>query len=66
VTQARVAGEIEGMNMTCIVAAHRLSTVINADRICVFDQAGLVQQGTYAELAAQPGLFASLIQRQTV
>jgi NHLM bacteriocin system ABC transporter ATP-binding protein len=65
-TQARIARHIEGLGISCVVAAHRLSTVVRADRIFVFDRGDLAQQGTYAELVAQPGLFAEIAQRQTV
>ncbi|WP_326643649.1 MULTISPECIES: hypothetical protein [unclassified Streptosporangium] len=42
-----------------MVIAHRLSTVVAADRIVVMDEGRIVQQGTYNELpAVQDGLFA--------
>jgi ATP-binding cassette subfamily C protein len=37
---------------------------MTADRIYVMDAGRIVQAGTYEELANQPGLFATLIQRQ--
>jgi len=44
---------------TTIVIAHRLSTVINADHIVVLDRGRLVEQGTHAELLADPnGVYA--------
>jgi ABC-type multidrug transport system fused ATPase/permease subunit len=46
------------------VIAHRLSTIINADRIYVIEAGRVVQQGTYAVLAAQEGPFRALINRQ--
>lgn len=46
---------------TMIVIAHRLSTIRNVQRILVFDKGRIVQSGTYAELARQPGLFADLL-----
>ena len=45
---------------TTIVIAHRLATVLKADRIVVLDQGQVVEQGTHAELTAQGGLYAHL------
>ena len=64
VTQAKVSESLERLKATRIVVAHRLSTVKNADRICVVDHAKVVQQGHYQELIEQPGLFAELAARQ--
>ena len=51
--------------MTVVIVAHRLSTIRNADMICVIDQGVLVEQGTHAELIAKPsGAYAALVQRQ--
>lgn len=63
-TQAMVAESLERLNVTRIVVAHRLSTVINADCIYVLDQGELVESGAYEELMAQNGVFASLARRQ--
>ena len=45
---------------TTLVIAHRLATVLKADRIVVMDQGRVVEQGRHAELAARGGLYAKL------
>lgn len=65
-TQAIVSESLDRLQVTRVVIAHRLSTIRNADRIYVLEAGRVVQQGSFAELAKQPGLFAQLIQRQIV
>ena len=50
---------------TTIAIAHRLSTLRNADRILVFDQGRLIEQGTHAELLSMDGTYARLVRIQT-
>lgn len=50
---------------TCIVVAHRLSTVANLDRIVVLDGGKIVEDGPHDELVAQGGEYAHLWNRQT-
>ena len=63
-TQATVSHSLESFRATRIVIAHRLSTIVNADRIFVIEKGAVVQQGSYSELANQPGLFRELAKRQ--
>jgi ATP-binding cassette subfamily C protein CydD len=49
-------------NKTVLLIAHRLSTIEQADRIIVMDQGALAESGTKAELIAQGGIYASMLQ----
>jgi ABC-type bacteriocin/lantibiotic exporter with double-glycine peptidase domain len=66
VTQRVVTDNLSELGMTRIIVAHRLSTIVSADRIVVFDSGKVAEQGTYDELMSRNGIFYSLATRQIV
>jgi ABC-type bacteriocin/lantibiotic exporter with double-glycine peptidase domain len=63
-TQAGVMAAVARLRATKIFIAHRLSTVVHADRIVVMEKGRIVQQGTYASLLREDGLFRRLAESQ--
>ncbi len=53
-----------GHGRSVITIAHRLSTVVDADKIVVLEKGHVVEEGTHAELLANNGRYASMWQRQ--
>jgi len=47
-----------------IIIAHRLSTVVNADRIIVLNEGRVIESGAHAQLLAKGGVYASMWQQQ--
>jgi len=60
----KVAIERACKQKTVLIIAHRLSTVIDADRIIVMDKGAMVESGSHAQLLEQSGYYASLHQAQ--
>ena len=60
ISQDRILANIAGMKITRIITTHRMSTVINADRIYILDNGGIRDAGTYRELMNRSGFFRML------
>jgi glucan exporter ATP-binding protein len=62
-TEARVKAAVDTLrkNRTTFIIAHRLSTVRDADLVLFLDHGRIVEMGTFDELSARDGRFASLL-----
>ncbi len=63
-TLVRDALERISSGVTTIVIAHRLTTIMNADKICYLEDGTVLEQGTLTDLLAKEGSFSKLYQAQ--
>jgi ATP-binding cassette subfamily B protein len=65
-TEAKIGRALRALMVgrTSFVIAHRLSTIRDADQILVFDNGRIVERGTFQDLLAQQGSFATLVETQ--
>lgn len=65
--EQRIQGSLPRLmqGRTTLIVAHRLSNVVDADRILVFDGGRVVQQGNHSQLLESDGLYARLYRLQT-
>jgi ATP-binding cassette subfamily B protein len=65
-TEAKVQEAMEALvrNRTCLIVAHRLSTVRDVDRVLVFHRGRLVEEGDHDALVRRDGVYARLVELQ--
>jgi ATP-binding cassette subfamily B multidrug efflux pump len=65
-TEEKILGELRGVmrGRTSLIVSHRISTVRDADLICVLDEGRIIEQGTHSELLAMGGEYSALYERQ--
>jgi ABC-type bacteriocin/lantibiotic exporter with double-glycine peptidase domain len=59
-SEARIQENLEKLNCTQIIVAHRLSTVVNADRILVMHDGSIIESGTHEELLSKMSYYYNL------
>ena len=65
-SQSAIVANLDRLQVTRIVVAHRLSTIERADHIIVLGDGSVREQGTYQELIAADGAFRHLVERQQI
>jgi NHLM bacteriocin system ABC transporter peptidase/ATP-binding protein len=63
-TEYEVVKAIKDRGITCIVVAHRLSTIRDCDEIIVMDKGKVAERGTHEELYAQNGMYTQLVSNE--
>ena len=66
ISQAAVVANLDRLQCTRLVVAHRLSTIQQADLVVMLADGGVVAEGRFEDLIAAPGPFRDLVERQRI